>query len=109
MDKWANHELLISVAGHLKGHTHQEQRNLMTDDCKTNFMNSMTAPRGRLDPGHRATAEQDLCHTSQEENENVSDFIQRLERTFRKGYGHDAVLPETKDALLYNQLEQGLR
>ncbi len=32
-------------------------------------------------------------------NESMSDFIRRLERTFRLAYGHVKMLAETRDAL----------
>ena len=54
-------------------------------------------------------AAQDFSHCSQSEGESVSDFIRRLERTFRLAYGHDKMLAETCDALLHSQLQEGLR
>ena len=54
-------------------------------------------------------AAQDFRHASQEDNEKVADFIRRLERTFRLAYGHDDMLPETRDTLLYSQLQEGQR
>ena len=54
-------------------------------------------------------AAQDFRHCSQSENEPVSDFIRRPERTFRLAYGHYKMLAETKDALLHGQLQEGLR
>ena len=54
-------------------------------------------------------AAQDFRHCSQLENEPVTDFIRRLERTFRLAYGHNKMLAETKDALLHGQLQEGLR
>ena len=39
----------------------------------------------------------------------VADFIRRLERTFRIAYGRDAMSSETRDTLLYCQLQEGLR
>ena len=37
------------------------------------------------------------------------DFIRRLEKIFRRAYGNDTMLPETRDALLYAQLQEGLK
>ena len=39
----------------------------------------------------------------------VSDFVRRLQKTFRRAYGHDAMLPETRDALPSAQLQEGLK
>jgi len=54
-------------------------------------------------------AAQDFRHISQKEGESVSNFIWQLERTFQLDYGWDGMLPETRDALLYSQLQEGLR
>lgn len=54
----------------------------------------------RLDPGSRVTAQQ--------EGESVSNFVQRLERTFHVAYGQDRMSSETKEAILYGQLQEGL-
>ena len=54
-------------------------------------------------------AAQDFRHATQDENEKVSDFIRHLEKTFCRAYGHDTMLSETRDALLYAQLQEGLR
>ena len=56
-------------------------------------------------------AVQDFRHLTQREGETVGvgDFIRRLERTFQLAYGRDGMLPETRDALLYGQLQEGLR
>ena len=45
-------------------------------------------------------AAQDFCHCSQSEGESVSDFIRRLERTFRLAYGRDGTLAETRDTMV---------
>ena len=39
----------------------------------------------------------------------MGDFIRRLERTFHLAYGRDGMQVETCDALLYSQLQEGLR
>ena len=48
-------------------------------------------------------------HATQGESESVGDFIRRLERTFHLAYGRDGMQVETCDALLYSQLQEGLR
>ena len=54
-------------------------------------------------------AAQDFCHTVQKEDESVADFTQHLERTFCIAYSKDAMSVDTRDALLYGQLQEGLR
>lgn len=39
----------------------------------------------------------------------MSDFIHRLEKLFRRAYGREVLTTETRDALLYGQLQEGLR
>ena len=62
----------------------------------------------RLDPGNKVLAAQDFRHTTQKEAEAVADFIRKLERTFRIAYGSDHFTQETREALLYGQLQDGL-
>ena len=40
--------------------------------------------------------------------ESVADFNRRLEKTFRVDYVREAITPETRNALLYGQLHEGL-
>lgn len=42
------------------------------------------------------------------EDENESAFIRRLERAFHVPYGDDQLKSETRDMLLYGQLQEGL-
>jgi len=64
--------------------------------------------RVRLDPGSRTLAAQDFRHTRQGNQECVSTFIRRLERTFQIAYGHDAMSIKTRETLLRGQLQEGL-
>ena len=105
---WTKDELLIQLAGHLKGRARQEW-SLMSESDKADYEKSVEALRARLDPGSKAMAAQDFRHATQDEGEKVSDFIRRLEKTFRRAYGNDTMLPETRDALLYAQLQEGLK
>lgn len=57
----------------------------------------------------RTMAAQDFCHCSQGESESVSDFIRRLERTFRLANGYDKMAVETRDTLLFGKPQEGLR
>lgn len=54
-------------------------------------------------------AAQDFRHTSQKSDESVADFIRRLEHTFQIAYGRDKMSTETRDTLLYGQLQDGLK
>lgn len=105
---WSQAELLIQLAGHLRGRALQEW-NLLGRDERTAYGTAVAALRSRLDPGSKAMAAQDFRHISQRENESTSSFIRRLERTFQLAYGRDGMLSETRDALLYSQLQEGLR
>jgi len=49
----------------------------------------------------------DFC-ISQKEGESISNFIRQLKRTFQLAYRWDGMLPKTRDALLYSQLQEGL-
>jgi len=59
--------------------------------------------------GCQALATQDFWHLRQEENENVSDFICKLERTFKLAYGRDPMLREIRAALLYGRMQNRLK
>ena len=107
-NRWSQEEELIQLAGHLRGRALQEWDLLKTSD-RTKFETAVEALRNRLDPGGKVMAAQDFRHCSQSEGESVSNFIRRLERTFQLAYGRDGMLPETRDALLYGQLQDGLQ
>uniref|UniRef100_A0A1X7SUF3 CCHC-type domain-containing protein n=1 Tax=Amphimedon queenslandica TaxID=400682 RepID=A0A1X7SUF3_AMPQE len=102
---WTEEETLMQLAGHLKGRARQEWTLMNTDGVEE----SIETLRNRLDPGSKALAAQDFRHATQEDKEKVSDFICRVEKAFRKAYGRDVMLSETRDALLYAQLQEGLR
>ena len=57
----------------------------------------------------REKSPQHFRHLVQSENESVADFIHRLERSFRKAYGNDKMLSETRNALLFAQMQEGLK
>ena len=62
-----------------------------------------------LEPCSKVMAGQDFRRTMQKDTETVADFICRLERTFCIALGRDKLSKETKDAMLYGQLQEGLR
>ena len=107
-NNWTPEELLIQFAGHLRGRAFQEW-NLMSADDKASYESAIQVLKTRLDPGAKTLAAQDFRHASQRESETVSEFIRRLERTFQIAYGGDNMSPETRDTLLYGQLQEGLR
>ena len=105
---WSEREQLIQLAGHLRGRALQEW-NLIEGAEQTTWEAALPALRKRLDQETQILAAQDFRHTSQKESEKVADFIRRLERTFRIAYGKDNMGQDTRDALLYTQLLEGLR
>ena len=100
---WSEQETLIQLAGHLRKRALLEW-NLLEENEKTSLGSVVVALRERLDPGSRSTAVQDFRYARQ----RVGDFILRLERIFRSAYGRDAMSSETRSALLYGQLQEGL-
>ena len=105
---WTAEERLMQLAGHLRGRALQEY-NLLQPEERESFESTVEVLRSRLEPGSKAVAAQDFRHAVQKETESVSDFVRRLERTFRVAYGRDPMSSETRDTLLYCQLQEGLR
>ena len=105
---WTEEELLLQLAGHLRGRALQEW-GLLDEDSKRSYVQAVDALRLRLDPGSRTLAAQDFRHTSQIDEERVADFIRRLERTFNVAYGREGMSSETRDTLLHGQLQDGLK
>ena len=99
---------MIQLAGHLKGRALLEW-NLLSSDQRATYALATEALRSRLDSISKTVAAQDFRHATQREGESVSDFIRRLERTFRSAYGRDLMSTETRETLLYGQLQEGLR
>ena len=104
---WSESEKLLQLAGHLRGKALQEWTLLGTDAIK-NFGTALAALQSRLDPGGPALAAQDFRHLTQHNGESVADFIRRLESVFRRAYGKEKLSVETRDTLLYGQLQEGL-
>jgi len=61
-----------------------------------------------LDPGNQTLAAFDFRHISLQINGSVVDFVGRLEQVFQKGFGHERLSNETRDMLLYSQLQEGV-
>ena len=106
-NEWTEEELLLQLAGHLRGRALQEW-GLLDEVSKKMYSTAVESLRARLDPGSRTLAAQDFRHTRQGDNESVATFIRRLERTFQIAYGHDSMSTETRDTLLHGQLQEGL-
>lgn len=62
----------------------------------------------RLDLGSQAVAAQEFKQTAQANGKSVADFVRQLKRAFRMAYGQEKLSLETRDALLYGQLQEGL-
>ena len=105
---WNVEELLMQFAGHLRGRALLEW-SLLEDEEKSDWDTAVAALRRRLDPGTKVLAAQDFCHAIQGDSESVPDYIRRLEKTFRIAYGRDNLSKETREAVLYGQLHDGLR
>ena len=52
-------------------------------------------------------AVQDFCHACQQ-NKTVTDYIRQLDRCYQLAYGKDKLTSETKEAILFGQLQTGL-
>ena len=81
----------------------------MEETERDSYGKAVVALGSRLDTGSKAMAAQDFRHLVQEEKEKVTDFISRLERTLCLAYGHDSMSAEKRDALLFGQLQEGLK
>jgi hypothetical protein len=53
-------------------------------------------------------AVQDFRRASQGQRESIADYIRRLEKMFRTAYGREGMSQETREALLYSQMQEGL-
>ena len=81
-NEWTEEELLLQLAGHLRGHALQEWSLLDEASWKT-YETAVENLRARVDPGSRALVAQDFRHTSQGKKELVADFICHLECSIR--------------------------
>ena len=71
---WTQDELLMQLAGYLRGRALQEWK-LLDAKAKTTYHSTVKALRERLDPGSQTLAALDFCHASQKPSETVSDFL----------------------------------
>ena len=81
----------------------------MTEEETCTIEGAVKCMRERLDPCSKVMAGQDFRRTIQRDGESVSDFICRLEKAYSIAYGGEKMSRETKDVILYGQLQEGLR
>ena len=105
---WTEAEHLLQLAGHLCDRALQEW-NLLDSHDKETLDSAVASLKARLDPGNKLVASQDFHHLSQKEGESVAKFISRLETLFKVAYGKDDMGKDTREVLLYGQLQEGLR
>ena len=81
---------------------------LLLPEEKANYQVAIKAVKERFDPGNQTLAALDFRHLSQKLNETASDFIGQLEKVFQIGFGQENLSKETREMLLYGQLQEGL-
>ena len=104
---WTQDELLMQLTGYLRGRALQEWKLLDSKD-KTTYHSTVKTLREQLDPGNQSLAALDFRHASQRSSETVSDFLRRLEHNYQIAFGRENLSAETRDMLLYGQLQEGL-
>ena len=105
---WTDEDCLVQLAGYLRKQALQEW-NLLTKEERQTFASATDTLQNQLDPSSRVLAAQEFRHALQSDNEPVSEFIRRLEQLYRKAYGRDKMSGETRDTLLFGQLQEGLK
>ena len=105
---WSDQDRLLQLAGHLRGRALQEWGLLQAIEKQT-MDAAVENLQSRLDPGSRMLGALEFKHMSQMPREGVGEFITRLEKAFREAYGREPLSKETRDALLYAQLQDSLR
>ena len=53
-------------------------------------------------------AAQDFRRATQRDGEPIASYIRRVEQVFRAAYGKAGMSSETRDTLLFNQMQEGL-
>ena len=106
-NEWTTEESLMQLAGYLRGRAAQQWK-LLQPEKKRTYQAAIAALKERLDPGNHTLAALDFRHISQHINESVSDFIGRLEQVFQTGFGREQLSNETREMLLFGQLQEGL-
>ena len=104
---WSEEETLMQLAGYLRNRALQEWNLLSQGDCNT-LKAAVKTLSAKLDPGNQTLSALDFHHAMQKDSEAVADYIRRLECTFQIGFGRGKMSIETRNALLYGQLQSGL-
>ena len=105
---WSDEETLLQLAGHLWGRA-LEEWNLMDDTERLDLSTATASLKRRLDPSSKMLAVQDFRRASQGQNEPIADYIRSLECMFRQAYGRDGMSAETRAALLFGQMQEGIK
>ena len=94
---WSVSEKLMQLPGYLKGQALQEW-SLLSPTVQQDYATAIEALQSRLNSTNKTMAAQEFWHS-----------IRRLEKAPQLAYGKDPLNPDTRDALLYSQLYDGLR
>ena len=97
----------MQLAGYLRGKAAQVWKFLLPEE-KDNYQIAIRTLKERLDHGNQALTALDFRHTSQQPDECVSNFIGQLEDVFQTGFRRERLSNETREMLLYGQLQEGL-
>ena len=98
----------MQLAGHLQGQALAEWNLLTGDEVKT-LETAVKCMKEHPYPCSKVLAGQDFRRTVQGVAETVVDFICWLEKSYYVAFGNDKMSRETKDTMLYGQLQEGLR
>ena len=99
--------MFVQLAGYLRGWAEAEW-NLLADEDLHDLDMALRNLKECLDPCSKVLAGQDFRRTVQENNETVPIFICRLEKSFRVVFGQDGLSKETKEGMLFGQMQEGL-
>ena len=104
---WSDEEMLMQLAGHLRGGALQEWNKIPREEkSHTQMPLARCAPESTQE--NRVLAGQDFRHAILDSTESVADYVRRLERLFQLAYGRESLSSETRDTILYSQLQEGL-
>ena len=106
-NNWTPEESLMQLAGYLRGKAAQVWKLLLPEE-KLNYQIATRTLKERLDHGNQALTALDFDHTSQRPDECVSNFIGQLEDVFQTGFRREHLSNDTREMLLYGQLQEGL-
>jgi len=81
-----NDVTMIQLTGHLKGQALEEWE-LIEDSEKQGWYEVVKVLQSQLEHGQHAMVAQDFQYLHQWATESVGDFIRRLARAFKIGYG----------------------